>query len=177
MKKLNFNFKKCRYGLSVLGVCVFFISIYSCEKSDWSSSGSKSEQGVKLYSTAELLTADTAFVALDSTDTVRTFTVYDLCRNTVGTLTTSSKKLYFSGQTTSTVTITGTSSLTLDKGSNYYFKPNGCSSGNYILKVKFNTGTQTFCNYFKLTTCTWSAIGSCSIVNSYSFVGTLPTPC
>jgi hypothetical protein len=133
---------------------------------------------IKEFQYEKIMALDSAFIQLDSTDTVRTFTIYDNCDLNVGTITTNGMKtIQFTSQTSTTVTITGTTSKTLNKGSFYYFKPNLCSSGNYILKVKFNTGTQTLCNYFKLTNCTWTAVGSCGIVNSYAFVASRPTPC
>lgn len=174
MKKLKL--KTYVQSISILGICLFMMSLYSCEKKE-GIAGIETNQESKLYSAEELLMVDTSFVVLDSTDSVRTFTVYNACAVSVGTLTTSNKKLNFTGQTSTTVTITGTTSLALTKGAFYFFKPNGCSSGNYYLKVKFNTNIQPLCNYFKLSSCTWSALGSCSIVNTYSFVSVLPTPC
>ncbi|HNR21037.1 MAG TPA: hypothetical protein PKN75_14535 [Bacteroidia bacterium] len=126
-----------------------------------------------------LFATDTSFIYLDSTDSVRTFNIYDGCAALVGTISTntSTKSIEFSSQTSSTVTIVGQTSITLNKGVAYWFKPNNCSSGSYILKVTFATGIQPFCKRFKLTNCTWSNNGSCSIISSYSFVTKLAIPC
>jgi len=110
----------------------------------------------------------------------RVYTVYDDCRITVGTITVnSSNRLRYTAQSSTTITVTGTSSLVLTKGVFYYFSPSGGCSGNKILKVKFATGTQTLCSTFTITTtCGWSYnSGGCSIINSYSFVGALPPGC
>jgi type 1 fimbria pilin len=116
-------------------------------------------------------------------DAAKTFTIYDSCRINLGTITTASldRITYQSNtQTSTTISVDGSGgSFTFTKGLNYWLKPSGCSSGSYILKVKFKTGIQTVGDTFILTSCSWSvaAGGAPPVIDSYSFVSTLPTPC
>lgn len=145
-----------------------------CQKSDETSDSTYQS---KTDSQNKLSMVDSTFVTL-SGDTIKILNVYDNCAVFVGTIVANaSGKIYYSSQTSTSVTLIGATGITLTKGTFYYFrKATGCTSGKY-LKVKFSTGIQTTCNSFNLSGCTWSLNTSCGIVNSYSFVNSLPTPC
>lgn len=166
---------KIKKTLSIIIILTFGIFLFSmCQKSELSS---ESNSQIKTDSQNRLSMVDSTFATL-SGDTVKILKVYDNCATYVGNIVANaSGKIYYSSQTSSAVTLTGATGITLTKGSFYYFrKSTGCTSGKY-LKVKFATGIQTTCNSFNLNGCTWSLNSSCAIVNSYSFVASLPTPC
>lgn len=156
-----------------LTVSLTYSSCSKMENPDAVTPSSQKEQGVTI---SELMT-DSVFV----TDTLpnRVFTVYNICRDIVGTITVNSQEqLRYYSQTTSTITLIGTATLALNKNTDYWFSPSSCTTGNRYLKVKFASGTQTLCSTFTLNNCTWSySSGGCTIISTHSFVSVLPTPC
>lgn len=168
MKKFTYRLKK-----SVVLGSVFLFAM--CGKSNLSvepESNDKSATAEKVHM------VDTAFIGItDNTDTVKTFNVYDNCATFIGTVSANgSNKIIYSNQTSTAITVGGYTSITLTKGTFYYFRRKSCNSGKF-LKVKFATGYQNLCNSFNINLCTWSLNTSCGIVSSYSFVTSLPTPC